>query len=126
MDDIGDIVAQSILNFLADDKNKRHINDLLQRGVLPESEVGSAAQTQGVLSGETIVFTGALSVMTRSQARESAEALGAQTTDSVSKKTTLVVAGENAGSKLAKAEKLGIKVITEQAYIDLIGRDNLQ
>ena len=126
MDDIGDIVAQSIVNFLADDKNKRHINDLLQRGVLPESEVGSAAQTQGVLSGETIVFTGALSVMTRSQARESAEALGAQTTDSVSKKTTLVVAGENAGSKLAKAEKLGIKVITEQAYIDLIGRDNLQ
>lgn len=126
MDDIGDIVAQSIVNFLADDKNKRHINDLLQRGVLPESEVGSAAQTQGVLSGETIVFTGVLSVMTRSQARESAEALGAQTTDSVSKKTTLVVAGKNAGSKLAKAEKLGIKVITEQAYIDLIGWDNLQ
>lgn len=126
MDDIGDIMAQSIVNFLADEKNKQHINDLLQRGVLPQSEVGSAAQAQGVLSGETIVFTGALSVMTRSQARESAEALGAQTTDSVSKKTTLVVAGENAGSKLAKAEKLGIKVITEQAYIDLIGRDNLQ
>ena len=126
MDDIGEIVAQSIVNFLADEKNKQHINDLLQRGVLPQSEVGSAVQAQGILSGETIVFTGALSVMTRSQARESAEALGAQTTDSVSKKTTLVVAGENAGSKLAKAEKLGIKVITEQAYIDLIGRDNLQ
>lgn len=122
IDDIGGIVARSIIDFFADEKNRQHLADLFARGVSPQPEVRERQAEQGPLSGEVIVFTGSLAQLTRSEAKESAEALGATTTDSVSKKTTLVVAGENAGSKLAKAQKLGVEVISEQAYLERIGR----
>lgn len=121
IDDIGGIVARSIIDFFTEEKNQRHLADLFACGVSPQSEVHEQKK-DGPLSGEVIVFTGSLSQLTRNEAKESAEALGAVTTDSVSKKTTLVVAGENAGSKLAKAQKLGLEVISEQTYLERIGR----
>ncbi len=120
--DIGSIVARSIVDYFADNKKRHQLEDLLACGVVPRGEMKRDDESQGLLSGETIVFTGSLSQMTRNQAKEQAEALGAVTTDSVSKKTTLVVAGENAGSKLTKAQTLGIRILTEQAYLDMISQ----
>lgn len=120
IEDIGTIVAQSIVNFFADSEKWKHLQELLACGVDPQPEQKQQVDAEGILSGQIIVFTGTLSQMTRNQAKEQAESLGAVTTDSVSKKTTLVVAGENAGSKLTKAQKLGVRVLTEQAYLDLI------
>ncbi len=120
--DIGSIVAQSIVDYFADGGKRKHLEDLLACGVKPMGEMKKDDGTQGFLAGESIVFTGVLSQMTRNQAKEQAEALGAVTTDSVSKKTTLVVAGEKAGSKLTKAQKLGVRVLTEQAYLDMISQ----
>ena len=120
--DIGSIVARSIVDYFADNKKRHQLEDLLACGVVPRGEMKKDDESQGLLSGETIVFTGSLSQMTRNQAKEQAEALGAVTTDSVSKKTTLVVAGENAGSKLTKAQTLGIRILTEQAYLDMISQ----
>ena len=120
--DIGSIVAWSIVDYFADDKKRHQLKDLLACGVVPRGEMKENDEPQGLLSGETIVFTGSLSQMTRNQAKEQAESLGAVTTDSVSKKTTLVVAGENAGSKLTKAQSLGIRILTEQAYLDMISQ----
>lgn len=120
--DIGSIVAQSIVDFFADNEKRSQIDALLACGVAPKEEREQNGAVQGLLAGETIVFTGSLSQMTRGQAREQAEALGAVTTESVSKKTTLVVAGENAGSKLAKAQVLGVRILSEQAYLDMISQ----
>ena len=77
------------------------------------------AATSSKVSGLTIVFTGTLEKMTRDEAKARAVALGAKVSGSVSKKTDLVVAGPGAGSKLAEAEKLGVKVIDEDAWIEL-------
>jgi DNA ligase (NAD+) len=73
------------------------------------------------VAGLTVVFTGSLEKMTRNEAKSRAESLGAKVAGSVSKKTDLVVAGPGAGSKLAEAEKLGVKVIDEDAWLALIG-----
>ena len=109
IDDVGEIVADSILAFFADPANARLVDALLAAGVRPTPPEARAAG--GAFEGMTVVVTGTLERFSR------AEAAG-----SVSKKTSLVVAGENAGSKRAKAESLGVPVIGEEEFLRRLGR----
>ncbi len=119
MDDVGEIVAGSIVDYLAREDNRAEIDRLLAAGVRPtrrESEGGTA------FSGMTVVVTGTLSSMKRNEAEEAIRQNGGTAAGSVSKKTSLVVAGEAAGSKLAKAQALGIPVIGEEEFLARLGR----
>ncbi|MBO6781729.1 MAG: NAD-dependent DNA ligase LigA [Alphaproteobacteria bacterium] len=118
IDGIGASVAEDILAFLHEDHNRQVLDDLDE---LLEIEALEAADTDTPVSGKTIVFTGTLEKMTRSEAKARAEALGAKVSGSVSSKTDLVVAGPGAGSKARKAAELGIETIDEDTWIDLIG-----
>ena len=111
IDEIGEIVAQSILDFFSYPENGRMIERLLDAGVQPRRE---DAQAGGALQGLTLVVTGTLPGFSRQEAEEFIRANGGAATGSVSKKTNYVVAGENAGSKLQKALSLGIPVISEE------------
>lgn len=118
--DIGAIVASHVTAFFAEDKNKSVIADLLDQGIhWPDIELVDETVPQP-LAGKTVVLTGSLSQLTRSEAKAALERLGAKVTGSVSKKTDLLFAGDNAGSKLAKAQELGIEVKTEADIIALI------
>lgn len=117
--DVGEIVADSILAFFAEERNQRIVDDLVAVGVAPPPE--EAVATEGPLVGKTVVFTGNLERLTRDGAKDLALKLGAKVAGSVSKKTDLVVAGPGAGSKLAKAKELGVKVVTEDEFFVLIG-----
>lgn len=119
---IGPIVAEHITAFFKNEKNRQFIARLEEGGVqFPETE--KPDREAGVLSGKSVVLTGSLESMSRSEAKAIIESLGGRAAGSVSKKTDLVVAGENAGSKLAKAEKLGIEIMDEAAFLKLAGRD---
>lgn len=120
MDDIGEIVADSVVGFFEDKDNLRLINALLGAGVLPKWEKKSGAG--GIFEGMTVVVTGTLSAMGRSQAEEIIRENGGKAASSVSKKTSLVVAGESAGSKLTKAQALGVPVIDEAAFLKMLGK----
>ena len=120
MNDVGDIVADSIVAFFADPANIRLVDALLAVGVAPK---WAARETSGgAFAGMTVVVTGTLASMGRSEAEEAIRAAGGKAAGSVSKKTSLVVAGENAGSKLTKAQGLGVKVIGEDAFLQMLGR----
>ena len=108
--DIGDIVAQSVVDFFSFPENNEMIRRLLLAGVAPQKEEG---QKGGALNGLTLVVTGTLPTFSRQEAEEFIRQNGGTAAGSVSKKTSYVVAGENAGSKLAKAQALGIPVLTE-------------
>ncbi|MBG9791222.1 NAD-dependent DNA ligase LigA [Paenibacillus dendritiformis] len=113
--DVGDIVADSIVSFFEDEVNKMSVQRLLEFGVRPQPiEKPKPVSTESFFYGKTVVLTGTLHLMTREEATAKLEACGAKVTGSVSKKTDLVIAGEKAGSKLAKAEQLGIPVITDE------------
>lgn len=113
--DVGDIVADSIVSFFEDEVNKTSVKRLLEFGVRPQPiEKPKPVSTDSFFYGKTVVLTGTLHLMTREEATAKLEACGAKVTGSVSKKTDLVIAGEKAGSKLAKAEQLGIPVITDE------------
>lgn len=113
--DIGGIVADSIVSFFADPFYQAGIRKMLELGVSPKAPAKPAAPvTDSFFSGKTVVLTGTLHQMSRDEATERLEALGAKVTGSVSKKTDLVIAGEKAGSKLAKAQELGIPVIEDE------------
>ncbi|PYI51246.1 NAD-dependent DNA ligase LigA [Paenibacillus flagellatus] len=113
--DIGGIVAESIVTFFADPLMVRSIERMLAAGVKPfVEEKAAAANPEHPLFGKTVVLTGTLTSMGRDEASKKLEALGAKVTGSVSKKTDLVIAGESAGSKLAKAKELGIPVIENE------------
>ncbi|GGG19391.1 NAD-dependent DNA ligase LigA [Paenibacillus aceti] len=124
--DIGDIVADSIVSFFADPLNQAGIQKMLDLGVeakAPEEQVAPPADS--FFNGKTVVLTGTLHKLTRDEAGARLEALGAKVTGSVSKKTDVVVAGEKAGSKLAKAQALGITVIEdEDEFIRLLEGGN--
>jgi DNA ligase (NAD+) len=113
---IGIVVVQSLIDFFGEPHNLATFADLLEF-VVPEPLV---AARQTALSGQTVVFTGSLIVLTRDEARAQAEALGAKVAGSVSARTNLVVAGADAGSKRVKAEALGVKVIDEAAWQALV------
>ena len=120
VDDVGPIVASHIHSFFATDHNREIIRQLREQGVnWPEEQVEQGEQA---LAGQTWVLTGNLESMTRSDAKEKLQALGAKVAGSVSAKTDCVAAGANAGSKLKKAEELGVKVIDEAALLALLSR----
>jgi DNA ligase (NAD+) len=113
--DIGGIVAESIVNYFADPFVVVSINRMLALGVEAKApEAPRVVSTNTFFSGKIVVLTGSLQKMTREEAAERLEALGAKVSGSVSKKTDLVIAGEKAGSKLAKAQQLGIQVIEDE------------
>lgn len=122
LQDIGGIVAESIVSFFRDPVMQRSIERLLQSGVHPFSEEAPVvANTDNPFFGKTVVLTGTLTSMSRDEAGKKLEALGAKITGSVSKKTDIVIAGESAGSKLTKAQELGIRIIDdEQELLQLL------
>lgn len=121
--DIGGIMADSIVSFFRDPLMQRSIERLLQAGVTPVSEEAPVIMNaDNPFFGKTIVLTGTLSIMGRDEMGKKLEALGAKITGSVSKKTDIVIAGESAGSKLTKAQDLGIRVIdNEQELLEMLG-----
>lgn len=115
---IGAVVAEAVVDFFGEPNNQAAVEALL-REVTPEPM--EAVASAGAVSGKTVVFTGALEKMTRDEAKAMAERLGAKVAGSVSKKTDYVVAGADAGSKLAKARELGVAVLTEDEWLALAG-----
>ncbi|WP_460448804.1 NAD-dependent DNA ligase LigA [Alsobacter sp. SYSU BS001988] len=115
---IGPVVAESIVDFFAEPHNLEVVAELLEQ-VTPEPP--EAVASQSPVAGKTVVFTGALEKMTREEAKAMAERLGAKVSGSVSKKTSIVVAGPGAGSKLANARDLGVEVMDEDAWLKLVG-----
>ncbi len=119
LDDFGAVTAQCVLDYFADSKHMSDINDLLAQGIcFEEKQVRT-----GVFSGERVVLTGSLTSLKRSKAKSAIEDNGGSVSDSVSKSVTLVIAGEDAGSKLDKAKKLGIRVIDEAEFLRMLGMD---
>lgn len=119
--DVGPVVAHHVATFFQQAHNREVIQALREAGIHWD-EHEPVQTTEQPLSGNTYVLTGALSSMTREEAGDRLMALGAKVTGSVSKKTTAVIAGEAAGSKLTKAEKLGVPVLDEGAFLALIER----
>ncbi len=115
IEDVGDIVAESILSFFHDPRISRQIDDLMAYGVSP---VADRAATSSPISGKTIVVTGTLPTLSRKEAEDLIMDHGGKAAGSVSKKTDYVLAGEAAGSKLTKAQQLGIPIIDEQTLLD--------
>ena len=120
--DVGIVVATHGFNFFAEESNRDVIGQLLAEGIhWPAPIVVNADEIDSPFAGKTIVLTGSLSLMSRDDAKARLVALGAKVAGSVSKKTDLVIAGEAAGSKLAKAQELGIDVIDEAEMLRLLG-----
>ncbi|MEK3783990.1 NAD-dependent DNA ligase LigA [Paenibacillus sp. FSL R5-0810] len=120
--DVGGIVAESIAGYFADPFNRASIEKMLSLGVQAKApEAPKPVSTDSFFSGKTVVLTGTLHLLTREEATERLEALGAKVTGSVSKKTDLLIAGEKAGSKLAKAQQLGIDILdNEEEFVRLL------
>ena len=114
---IGPVVAEALVDFFHEEHNREALDDLLSE-VRPKPFVSTAKQTEW--TGKTIVFTGSLETMSRDEAKAQAERLGARAAGSVSAKTDLVVAGPGAGSKLKRAEELGVRVIGEAEWAKIV------
>jgi DNA ligase (NAD+) len=119
--DIGATVAQSIRTFFENTGNIDVITAMLDAGVTPTAE---PKRVGGKLTSKTFVFTGSLSRFTRDEAQKMVEQEGGTVVGSVSKKTHCVVAGEDAGSKLAKARELGVQIMSEEDFIELLTPDS--
>ena len=119
IDDVGGIVAGSIVDFFADPANAAEVDRLLAAGVTPKAREKAVG---GAFEGMTIVVTGTLESLSRAEAEQLIRDLGGSAASGVSKKTSLVVAGEKAGSKLAKAQSLGVPVIGEAEFLARAGR----
>ena len=121
VNDVGPVVAESIHQFFAEEHNRTVIEQLRAPGKVTWAEGPPAPRAPvGVLAGKTVVLTGTLPTLTRDEAKERLEAAGAKVAGSVSKKTDYVVAGADAGSKLAKAEELGVPVLDEEGMRKLL------
>ncbi len=118
--DVGPVVARSIVNFFADERNMETVNALKAQNVNFEYKGSTVSAADSYFSGKTVVLTGTLSSYGRKEATELLENLGAKVTGSVSKATDVVIAGVEAGSKLDKAQALGITVLNEDEFLALI------
>lgn len=118
IEDIGPSVADDLIGFFNEEHNQEVLEKLEQQ--LQIEDYVSNTSNDSPVSGKVVVFTGTLTTMTRSEAKAKAESLGAKVTGSVSKKTDYLVAGEEAGSKLKKAQELGVQILSEQAWRDLV------
>lgn len=120
--DVGPVIAEAVFNFFRQKEVIKLIGELKSAGLNfkePESAAGAGTE----FSGKTFVFTGELKSMPRSQAQEKVRELGGKDSSSVSAKTSYVVAGENPGSKIEKARSLGVKILTEEEFLELITRN---
>ncbi|MBN1391516.1 MAG: NAD-dependent DNA ligase LigA [Sedimentisphaerales bacterium] len=118
IEQIGEKVAESVYEFFHNDRNVSVIEALLAAGVKPE--LPKKTKAEGKLAGKTVVVTGTLENFSRQQAEQAIRDAGGKATSSVSKNTDFVLAGENPGSKLDKARKLGVKVITEKEFMEML------
>ena len=118
LDQVGAAVIEAAAAFFSEPHNRRMVGALAA-----ELTIEDAARPSGdsAIAGKTVVFTGSLERMTRDEAKARAESLGAKVASSVSKNTDIVVAGPGAGSKLKTAETLGVTVMSEEAWLELIG-----
>ncbi len=121
-EDIGQVIANSIVQWHGDERNRKLIERLRKAGLNFKSELYQPAAQTGPFAGKTFVLTGTLPNLKREEAAAKIEALGGKVSGSVSKKTDYVVAGEEAGSKLDKAQKLGVKIIDEAQFLKLCGQ----
>ena len=119
-EDIGDVIARSVHQWSGDPRNRKLVDRLRKAGINFKSELYRPAAKAGPLAGKTFVLTGTLPSLKREEATEKIEAAGGKVSGSVSKKTDYVVAGEEAGSKLDKAQKLGVKIIEEKELLELL------
>ena len=120
--DVGPIVAAHVREFFDEERNRSVIQKLRAAGIRWPVIERAVAAGEGPLTGEVVVITGTLSSLSREEARAAARAAGATVTDSVSKKTTLLVVGAEAGSKLRKAQELGVRIEDEAGFLALLGR----
>ncbi len=118
-EDIGEVIAQSIVNWHGERENRKLVERLSQAGLNFKSSLYQPAAKAGPFAGKTFVLTGTLPTLTREDATAKIEALGGKVSGSVSKKTDFVLAGEEAGSKLDKAQKLGVKIINEAEFLKM-------
>jgi DNA ligase (NAD+) len=120
IESVGAAVADDLLGFFAEEHNQEILDRLAEELTIEDFD---APDTDGSpIAGKTVVFTGTLETMSRNEAKAGAQALGAKVAGSVSAKTDLVIAGPGAGSKLKKAEELGVEVVSEDEYLTLVGK----
>ncbi|MEI7669091.1 MAG: NAD-dependent DNA ligase LigA [Pseudomonadota bacterium] len=117
IDGMGQIMAESLCQFFAEEHNKEILEELSKEIEISDYEL---QQTNSIITDKTIVFTGSLEKMTRSEAKAKAEKMGAKVAGSVSSKTDFVVAGSDSGSKLKKATELGIKILSEDEWLEML------
>ena len=117
--DVGPVIAEGVVGFFSQSRNKEVIDKLRAAGVDPKMET---RQETSVFSGKTVVFTGSLQKLTRDQAQDTVFKLGGKPSSSVSRSTDLVVAGEKAGSKLEKARSIEVPVITEDEFLEMVSK----
>ena len=116
---IGPAIAEELAEFFAEEHNRSSLDELA--AMLTIEDAATAAAASGELAGKIVVFTGSLETMSRPEAKALAEKLGARVTDSVSKKTDLVVIGADTGSKARRATELGVRTVTEAEWRELAG-----
>lgn len=121
---IGEKIAQSIYSFFKDENSVQFLNQLKELGVEPNEEIIEAKSN--VLAGKTFVLTGTLQSLKRDEASEKIKLLGGKTASSVSKNTSYVVAGESAGSKLTKAQNLGVIILSENDFLNMINEGSVK
>jgi DNA ligase (NAD+) len=122
VEDVGDVIARSVVKWFKDSHNRRLIERLREAGLNFRSSLYQESAATGAFAGKTFVLTGTLPTMTREEATAKIESLGGKVSGSVSKKTDYVLAGEEAGSKLEKAQKLGVRVIDEKEFVRISGK----
>ena len=122
MAEVGPVAAASVLDYFASPAGKRVLARIRELGITPRGEKVNIAPPEGVFAGKSFVLTGTLPTLTREEAKAKIESLGGKVTGSVSKRTDFVLAGEEAGSKLDKAQQLGIRILNEAEFLKMCGR----
>lgn len=120
---VGEKIAKNIYDFFHNENSVKFLNELNQNGVEPTSEIFEAKSD--VFAGKTFVLTGTLQSLKREEASEKIKLLGGKTASSVSKNTSFVIAGESAGSKLTKAQNLGVIILTEDDFLSMLNKENI-